>query len=386
MKFVSFSLAQCDNVSSTLKKCTINENFYGGGSLGKVSGTATSELEDCTVMGNAFGAGYSANQNSGMFEPGVYTGTTEYTWKQVASYPAEGGAGFDGTQVITTQNLDKTNLGSVGNVQLTIKGTTEVKGSVYGGGEESVVTGNTVVNITGGTIGTTGKGGAIWGNVYGGGKGKEDDSTAGLVKGNTNVIISGTTEATKILHNVYGGGAYGSVGDFTYDASGMPTRLTPETTGGNTSITITGGTIGTNGHENGMVFGSSRGDVATPEGEPAVDPNDRMAWVYSTHVTIGDAGAATSPTIKGSVYGSGENGHTFQNTIVDINKGIIGITDTNVDGGAAYAYRGNVYGGGCGTDKYDSNSDGIKDKYNPLAGIVQGTTTINIMALALWVQ
>ena len=158
----------------------------------------------------------------------------------------------------------------------------------------------------------------------------------------------------------------------------MPTGLTPETTGGNTSITITGGTIGTNGHENGMVFGSSRGDVAIPEGEPAVDPNDRMAWVYSTHVTIGDANAATSPAVKGSVYGSGENGHTFQNTIVNINKGIVGITDTSIDGGAAYTYRGNVYGGGCGTDKYDSNGDGIQDKYNPLAGIVQGTATINI--------
>ena len=392
VKFVSFSLAQCDNVSSTLKKCTINENFYGGGSLGKVSGTATSELEDCTVMGNAFGAGYSAtlptipvrnggfttnpnyNQNSGMFEPGVYTGTTEYTWKQVASYPAEGGAGFDGTQVITTQNLDKTNLGSVGNVQLTIKGTTEVKGSVYGGGEESVVTGNTVVNITGGTIGTTGKGGATWGNVYGGGKGKEKDVTAGLVKGNTTVSISGSPT---ILHNVYGGGAYGSVGDFTYDATtGMPTALATANTGACT-VTITGGTFGSNGHENGMVFGSSRGDVAVP-GTDGVDPNDRMAWVYSTHVTIGDANAETSPTIKGSVYGSGENGHTFQNTIVDINKGIIGVTDTNVDGGAAYAYRGNVYGGGCGTDMYDSNNDGTQDKYNPLAGIVKGTTTINI--------
>ena len=403
VKFVSFSLAQCDNVSSTLKKCTINENFYGGGSLGKVSGTATSELEDCTVMGNAFGAGYSAtlptipvrdggfttnpnyNQNSGMFEPGVYTGTTEYTWKQVASYPAEGGAGFDGTQVITTQNLDKTNLGSVGNVQLTIKGTTEVKGSVYGGGEESVVTGNTVVNITGGTIGTTGKGGATWGNVYGGGKGKEKDVTAGLVKGNTTVSISGSPT---ILHNVYGGGAYGSVGTFTYADDdyhtahpevpvGMPTALATANTGACT-ITITGGTFGSDGKENGMVFGSSRGDVAIPEGTPAVDPNDRMAWVYSTHVTIGDAGAATSPTIKGSVYGSGENGHTFQNTTIDIKKGIIGITDTGTDGGAAYAYRGNVYGGGCGTDKYDSDGETTKDAYNPLAGIVKGTTTINI--------
>ena len=167
------------------------------------------------------------------------------------------------------------------------------------------------------------------------------------------------------------------MGDFDYDASGMPTALATANTGACT-ITITGGTFGSDGKENGMVFGSSRGDVAIPEGTPAVDPNDRMAWVYSTHVTIGDANAETSPTIKGSVYGSGENGHTFQNTIVDINKGIIGITDTSIDGGAAYAYRGNVYGGGCGTDMYDSNGDTTKDAYNPLAGIVKGTTTINI--------
>ena len=258
-----------------------------------------------------------------------------------------------------------------------IEGTTTVKHSAYGGGEESGVDGNTEVKVTGGTIGTENEGGAEYGNVYGGGKGKEKNVTAGLVKGNTTINISqAENQTTTIIHNVYGGGAYGSVGDFTYDGTtGMPTALATANTGACT-INITGGTLGSDGKENGMVFGSSRGDVATPEGEPAVDPNDRMAWVYSTHVTIGDAGAATSPTIKGSVYGSGENGHTFQNTIVDINKGIVGITDT--DGGAAYAYRGNVYGGGCGTDKYDSNSDGIKDKYNPLAGIVKGTTTINI--------
>ena len=48
------------------------------------------------------------------------------------------------------------------------------------------------------------------------------------------------------------------------------------------------------------------------------------------------------PIILCSVYGSGENGHTFQNTIVDIKKGIVGITDTNIDGGAAYAYPSGV--------------------------------------------
>ena len=271
---------------------------------------------------------------------------------------------------------------------VTINGSAKVKGSVYGGSESGYVQDDTDVKVKGGTIGTEDLGGAYYGNVYGGGKGdakhmgvEKKYVAAGLVKGNTKVKIENGT----ILHNIYGGGAYGSVGEFTYDANGMPTgrktytvgETVESTTGGNTEITITGGTIGSDGHENGMVFGSSRGDVAAP-GTDGVDPNDRMAWVYSTHVKIGDTNVQSSPTIKGSIYGSGENGHTFQNTIVDVNKGIIGITDTSVDGGATYAYRGNVYGGGCGTDKYDSDNDGTKDKYNPLAGIVQGTTTVNI--------
>ena len=138
-----------------------------------------------------------------------------------------------------------------------------------------------------------------------------------------------------------------------------------------------------------MVFGSSRGDVAAPTGSPAVDPNDRLAWVYDTHVVIGNSTSSGGPSIKGTVYGSGENGHTFNNTLVDVNKGTIGIeTGENITytengqsltkGGAAYPYRGNVYGGGCGTDMYDSNGDGTDDTFNPLAGIVLGNATVNI--------
>ena len=400
VEYVKFSLATCRNVTSTLTGCKITGNFYGGGSLGKVDGPVASTLTNCEVQGSVFGAGFSASlpsvevdaigfatepyyyTNLGTYREGVKGPTTTYTWEKKT-----GNSWVDNTNHILYTTEDLTALGAVtGTATLTIDGTTTVAESVYGGGEESGVGGNTIVTVTGGTIGTPGKGGATWGNVYGGGKGKEKNVTAGLVKGNATVSISGSPT---ILHNVYGGGAYGSVGTFTYADDdyhtahpevpvGMPTALATANTGACT-VTISGGTVGSNGHENGMVFGSSRGDVAIPEGEPgepAVDPNDRMAWVYSTHVTIGDASAETSPAVKGSVYGSGENGHTFQNAVVDINKGKIGITDT--DGGATYAYRGNVYGGGCGTDKYDSNSDGIKDKYNPLAGIVQGTATINI--------
>ena len=418
VKFASFSLAQCNDVESNLKNCIINENFYGGGNLGKVTGTATSELEDCTVKGNVYGAGYSAtlpkidvrsggftktpnfNSSSGMFEPGTYSDTEKYTWKQVAKYPDDGGDGFDGKQVITTQNISLTNLGSVGNTVLTIKGNTTVGGSVYGGGEESGVTGNTEVKVTGGTIGTTDEGGAEYGNVYGGGKGKADEKLAGLVKGNTTVTISGAAESTKILHNVYGGGAYGSVGEFEYAneayhtqypevAVGAPTGLKAGTSGGTTNVTITGGTFGSDGKENGMVFGSSRGDVAKP-GDDGVDPNDRLAWAYDTHVTIGTQSEKpdlTNPLIKGSVYGSGENGHTFHNTYVKVHSGTIGIESDEDSGeysGPRYLYRGNVYGGGCGTDQYSStgqkDSDGkeIKDMFNFLAGIVLGNTHVEI--------
>ncbi len=425
VNFASFSLAQCNDVSSILKKCTVETNFYGGGNLGKVVGTATSVLEDCTVKGSVYGAGYSAslptvevrdggftnnpnfNTQSGMFEPGIFSGTTTFTWKNAKEAGVtlkDKESGSDLTNHILYTNTELTGLGEVAKTELTIKGTTTVAKSVYGGGEESGVAGNTEVNVTSGTIGTQGQGGVEYGNVFGGGKGKVGDKVAGYVKGNTAVNISQAENmTTTILHNVYGGGAYGSVGDFTYDAtSGMPTTLATENTGV-CNIAITGGTIGTNGKENGMIFGSSRGDVATPEGEPAVDPNDRMAWVYSTNVTIGtqsETPSLTTPKIAGSVYGSGENGHTFQNTEVTIHSGTIGIaegetitddngtpddiSDDKTYSGAAYPYRGNVYGGGCGTDMYwiDANGNGEKDDgekhYNPIAGIVRGNATVTI--------
>ena len=287
------------------------------------------------------------------------------------------------------------NLGTVtGDVTLTIDGHTtltdgkvmSVGMSVYGGGEESAVGGATTVSVTGGTIGAEGQGGVEYGNVYGGGKGKRDDVKAGLVKGSTNVSISGSP---RIYHNVYGGGAYGSVGDFEYDeTTGMPTGLKAGAAenSGKTYVEITGGTFGWNGKENGMVFGSSRGDVGAPG-----SIEDQMAWVYDTEVKIGTSGSGgvfTTPTIMGSVYGGGENGHNFHNANVNIYSGTIGIpTGTPIGelSGAYYPYRGNVYGGGCGTDMYYTDPTGVEnpydgngDAYNSLAGIVRGTATVNI--------
>ena len=272
-----------------------------------------------------------------------------------------------------------------------------IKRSVYGGGELGTVTTDAIVNISGGTIGTADKGGAEYGNVYGGGKGYVDPVgsnyiTAGIIKGNTNVQINGTSESPVIHHNIYGGGAYGSVGTFTYDANNV---ISEYISGGKATVIIKGGKIGEDGSENGMIFGSSRGDVGAPG-----SIHDKLAWVYDTEVTIG--GDESSPRIVGSVYGGGENGHNYHNAVVNVHSGTIGIasgsTITNNNGtpddttddisysGAEYPYRGNVYGGGCGTDKYYSTTvpeghtanDGQGDKYNPLAGIVYGTAKVAI--------
>ena len=261
-----------------------------------------------------------------------------------------------------------------------------IKRSVYGGGEMGTVTTDAIVNVSGGTIGTENKGGAEFGNVYGGGKGYVDPAgsnyvTAGIIKGNTKVTVeNGTNTTPTIYHNIYGGGAYGSVGTFdlstdankaTYHVpyAGMPVNWTTGT--GTANVTIKGGNIGEDGKEDGMVFGSSRGDVGAPG---AI--HDKLAWVYDAKVVIGTSGSQTGPQINGSVYGSGENGHVFHNAEVDIHGGTVGIdTDNDPDGGAAYPYRGNVYGGGCGTDTYTENG---KKYFNPLAGIVLGNATVKM--------
>ena len=289
------------------------------------------------------------------------------------------------------------------NTTVNISGGT-INGSVFGGGELANVEGNTDVTVSGGTIGDdkTKKGGDKIGNVYGGGKGNLTDPDAGLVKGNTKVTISetdATNKPTTIYHNIYGGGAYGSVGTITRDASGetyvpgrsnvlnMPTNWEREDEKDNTKINtgtaevyIYGGTIGRDGDENGMVFGSSRGDVTVPAGATAdtpfgtdVDPNDHMAWTYNTKVVIG--GEGKNPIIKGSVYGSGENGHVFTNTLVEIHNGTIG----HHEGDSYDATRGNVYGGGCGEDEYEVGTGTNKKRYfNPLAGIVLGNTKVTM--------
>ena len=378
--------------------CTVTVRGYA-----EIGPTSFDSNAKETLVGHVFGAG------KGIVPGGEYAYRSGTTKRMVAIRDAQGKITGSEWETFTDPTGESDYITFIKTLALssqtdvTIDGHATVKGSVFGGSESGFVQFDTNVTVKDGSIGTTGKGGADFGNVYGGGKGdavhtgsSNNYVEAGLVKGNTKVKVEGGT----ILHNVYGGGAYGTVGEFTYD-NGMPTSRrtyiigteTHNTTGGNTEVYITGGEIGTNGDENGMVFGSSRGDVGD---EYSI--HNKLAWVYDTHVAIGDTTttttSTTTPLINGSIYGGGENGHNFRSSYVRINGGTIGmttggdITDDNgtpnvttddiTYSGAAYPYRGNVYGGGCGTDKYDSDNDGVNDAYNPLAGIVYGDATVTM--------
>ena len=364
----------------TVKGGTIKSNVYGGGELGAVKPYISGE----TVQGGNTEV-IVQNENTTQIGTEIKDGSnaTQYTFGSVYG----GGYGstiekLNGTDDPNTENDNPKFVAGLvhGDTEIDMQGG-KVLASVYGGGEVASVNGKADVAVSGGEVGKDKVGnqqfgGATMGNVYGGGSGNPNIVRCGRILKNTKVTISGTD--TKIYHNVYGGGAYGTVGDFTYTTGtddGKVNGVTGLKTAGTgtAEVIITGGTIGTDGHNNGMVFGSSRGDI-----NKTGERDDHTAWVYDAKVTIGTSGSDAGPAIKGSIYGSGENGHTFNNAEVTVHSGTIGVTDD-----ASYLYRGNVYGGGCGTDKYFSNTslethNGNGDTYNPLAGIVYGNTTVNI--------
>ncbi len=194
--FVKFSLATTHDVSSTLTSCTITGNFYGGGSLGKVSGPVTSTLTSCIVNGNVYGAGFSASLPTvevdsvgfrvepyyytelGTYRTGVKGQTTTYTWQHGNSIDV------DNTNHILYTTEDLGALGTVvGKVTLTLTGDSRIgtapgdpnSGNVFGGGESSKVDDSTDVTLGGNTH--------VYGNVYGGG-------SLGEVFGDTKVTLT----------------------------------------------------------------------------------------------------------------------------------------------------------------------------------------------------
>lgn len=233
-RWARFAKTQTGAITNTLTNCILLGNFFAAGNLAAVGGVTEQnvDLGDCqvkstltntTVAGSVYGGGYSASIPSfrvhdknavhiptrsaaGVILDGWIDYEKDddeendgsiykyYTWTHGNDDLPEGVTMPSGVTTskptfkgsnnkyycFTPQNL--TGLGTVtGNVILILNGNSVIgtegdttTGSVYGGGEESAVTGDITITIQGNTH--------VLGNVFGGGK-------QGDVSGNTTVNI-----------------------------------------------------------------------------------------------------------------------------------------------------------------------------------------------------
>ncbi len=353
------------NTLLTVNGGKIYNKVYGGGTISSVGTFTYSTSVPDSIVGYAEGTGKAE-----VVINGGQIGTDGKNNGDVF------GGGLGSAVPARTQ---LTYLSYVGESHVTVESGAVIKSNVYGGAANGHVQGDAHVTVNGGTIGIEGHGG--WhSNVFGGGGGTNRYNvtgrpnhlsiSSGRVFGDTYVTVNGG----QVCHNVYGGGAIASIGTYNLSGSGDP-YAGYETGHGKATVNIKGGTIGYDGNENGMVFGSGRGKI-----DSIGAFLDSLSFAAYTEVNIGELGK-TGPTIKGSVYGSGENGHVYMQAVVNINSGTIGIAANDYDPDSPdpyFAYRGNVYGGGCGTDKFDTDGDGVGDTYNPMSGIVYGDAEVNI--------
>lgn len=317
--YAAFSLAQTGNVFNYLDGCTVENDFYGGGCQGKVSGTVTSELTGCNIGGSAFGGGFKPasttvevypttqptysqyRKETGLFSDFGKVEPEIYTWQA-----GQVGTSSQADKVLYT-NVDLTTSGQVtGAISITVDGGTVGK-NVFGGGNESESQNNATVVIKGDA--------SVNGDVYGGGN-------IANVDGTTSVGIQGGT----ISKDVYGGGALAHT----------------NTKGGTTSVNLVGGTV----HD---VYGGGLGQKKGFNGAT----EDIEAYVYgNVTVTLNgskEEGATNDCKVTGNIFGCNNlNGSPKGNVEVNIIK-TVGYDDahkksTNKDN-TTYDVAA-VYGGG----------------------------------------
>ena len=284
--------------------------IYGGGN--QANGGTSNVNIDAGTVGTVFGGGNNAGLTTSNVTVNGGTVTDVY-------------GGSNNTGTVTTTNVTVDTAGTISNIygggNQAQAGSTNVTfdsgtvTNIYGGGNLAQVTGNTVVDINGGTVNQ---------HVFGGGN-------FGAVTGNATVTI---TDAT-ILGNAYAAG------------NGTSAALS-----GNASITIDGATtIGTTtsvAPNAGCVFGGGNQAIT------GTQANNNS----TTSVNI------VGGTIYGNVYGGAKFSVIYGNTLVNI--GQTAYTSNNLDKTDIYI-KGNVFGGG------EANSSGSEVYDWSFISVTQGT-------------
>lgn len=349
----------------TIHNCdNIIEYVYGGGNQATVQGT------DVTVygghIGNVFGGGYGADVTQDGTNVSIYGGTIQKVYggnDQSGSVTGPISVTIDkGTEpehsscaMIIDEVYGGGNLAAsqAGSITIGCTGNTQTEGInyVYGGANNALVTGDIVLNISGGKI----KQGLFGGN-----------NTGNTVNGDVTVNINwdGTCN-DNYLYDVFGGGNHASVsgsttvnllnGTISNNVYGGGKQETVR--GENTTVNIANGTVG---HD---VFGGGlQGDV-----------------YGNVTVLIGKADGTGTVVIGHDVYGGGSFAHTNasnrsydaqDNEVIDLDNQDAKKTIVNLYRGATI--DGDAYGGGRG-----QQADPLDLSVTAIAAIVYGDVTLS---------
>ena len=379
-------MANVGTVADNTTQVTVADGTVGtvyGGGLGRIKTDAVNYTQDEADAYNT-----ANNLNSG--DSGFVTTETVKTPGVSAVAALVNGAvtvTVNGGTVTNVFGCNNQNGSPQSTVQVDIN--SSVSGSVYGGGNlasytapEATTTNTTahdypVVNILAGTVS---------GDVFGGGLGDANDATKGVVTGNPQVTINGST--AEVTGGVYGGGSLAPTTGNPVVAltDGSTTKIfgggkaaningatavtinggtvstgvyggcdSEGTVNNNTSVTLSGGTIGTSSAVAEVCGGGLGKDTKVTNG---------TSYVFVGTGTVGDATTfAGTTTLYGDIYGGSAFGEV-NNTEVNLFK----------LAGTSFGY--NVFGGGKGKFIAANDEGNIEAKVN-------GTATVNMYALTI---
>lgn len=432
INYASLSLAITHTVTSNLKGCTVNFDFYGGGNAGKVDGDATSTLEDCTIYGNVFGGGYSASIDSAYVTPlaarynpqpsfnqdiGVYVvgklnqEPVGYAWKYTDT-PVTAGNEFEGNDNSANRyiltNVDVSELGLVsGHSKVIVKGNTYVEGlidgepvgGVFGGGDESTVGSSEVLIQTAMPSPSIPNPYAI-NNVYGGGNIAitEHDAKVTIASGIIGQLDPGTNEVVTGTGSVFGGGR-GREFTTGEDPTNAHTHQTVSNYGrvcGNTTVDIQGGLIRYNVYGGGKMASVGLMDTVW-DGSTVKDFVPLSGGTATITVQGGEIGPLDYTGLNGYVFGGGmgmehDPGNVYRDfanvngTSVTVSGGRVwgsifgGAADGHVLGNAEVNLEAGTLGT-TGKTSWDGNVFGGGRNFratNYSAGRVRGNVNINL--------
>ncbi len=294
----------------------VEHKVYGGGNAGNVTGNTSVTIDAATIAYNTFGGGQS----------GSVGGNTTVKFNNATTPQSIFGGCYAG------------NVG--GKIDISVSGTSSIGFYIFGGNDVSgTITGPITVNMTGGTVST---------DIYG-------TSRNANYNGTSTLNISGGS----VVYDVYGGGFQGSAGDINVNISGNASigrylfggcdgeRASVVPSAKSVTMTLAGncsvGSAAFGGGHTGTVSGNT--SITMSGGTISPAPADQYTDVfnggnrdsyglygggYSGTVSGNTSVTISGGTVRSCVFGGGERAAVNGTTTVSITGG------THFDGTGAY--------------------------------------------------